>query len=270
MTSTITAIVIAKNEAAMLANCLETLQWCDEVVVIDHHSEDATVGIAERAGARVTTTAGSFAELRNEGLARSKTEWLFYIDADERVTPILAQEIKEVISTGSDAAYSLGRNNILYGHLLNHGGWENDRVVRLFQRAALIKWSGAIHEHAEVSGSIGELKQALVHFTHRSVVSSLVKSSQWTPIEAQLLFEAGVPPVTPLTLVRKTMMEAWRRLVIKRGHRDGMAGWVEGLTQALNRLLVYLQVWELQQKPSIPDRYQRYEQSIADLWKKQS
>lgn len=268
--TTITAIVIAKNEEAMLANCLETLKWCDEVLVVDHYSADATVGIAERAGARVVQAEGSFAQLRNEGLARSKTDWLLYIDADERVTPSLADEIKTVMHDTTHAAYSVGRNNILYGHVLAHGGWQNDRVVRLFQRAALKKWAGEVHEHAEIEGTTGELKEALVHLTHRSVASSLMKSREWTPIEAHLLFEAGIPAVTGKTLIRKAVMEAWRRIIVKGGYRDGVVGWVEGLTQAMNRLLVYMQVWELQQKPPIADRYQRYEQSIADLWKKQS
>lgn len=268
MMPSISAIVIAKNEAAMLANCLDTLAWCDEVLVIDHQSSDATVEIAERFGARVVTQAGTFADLRNEGLKRSKTDWLLYVDADERVTPALAAEIKQTIAQATSVAYAIGRHNILYGQVVQHGGWERDQVVRLFQRSTLREWQGEVHEHADVQGVTGTLTEALVHLTHRSVVDGLLKSAEWTPIEAKLLFESGLPPVTAVTLLRKMIMEVVRRLVLKQGYRDGLVGWIEALTQGLNRVLVYMQVWELQQKPSIPERYQRYEQSIAELWKK--
>jgi len=263
---TITAIVITKNEAEMLANCLDTLQWCDEVIVIDNNSVDATVGIADRAGARVIAQAGTFSELRNEGLKRTKTDWILYVDADERVTPKLAQEIKATMAEAAHHAYKVSRSNIMYGHVIDHGGWDQDVIVRLFRREHLIHWEGDVHEHAVINGTTGQLQQLLVHFTHRTVITSLLKSAAWTPLEARLLHAANTAPVKPMTLIRKTVMEVIRRVVFKGAAKDGTAGWVEALTQGMNRLLVYMQIWELQQKPSIPDRYQRYEASIMELW----
>lgn len=276
LTETLCAVVIAKNEAVNIANCLETLKWCDQVLVIDNESEDGTEVIAERMGARVVSMTGSFAELRNEALKRAKTDWLLYIDADERVTPALAKEIQRVMMEGgaeaasqaAPSAYAINRANVMYGEVFHHGGWQHDWIVRLFKREKLQSWVGEIHEHAEVEGETGRLKEQLIHFTHRGVIPSLQKSVAWTPIEARLLFESGIAPVTASTLLRKTVMEFLRWLFARKGNRDGMAGWVEGLTQAMNRLLVYMQVWELQQKPSIPEKYREYEESIAKLWKK--
>jgi hypothetical protein len=266
MKPSLTAIIIAKNEEEMIANCLETLRWCDEIMVINNDSSDATVGIAHRLGARVFTVSGSFAEVRNEGLRRAKTEWVLYIDADERVTPALADDIRQAMDKADHMAYAVRRENILYGSLIKHGGWADDWVVRLFNRKALKTWAGEIHEHAEVDGSEGRLTQPLVHLTHRSITAGLAKTIEWTPLEAKQLYEAGIAPVTFWTLLRKGSMEVVRRSFFKKGYKDGQVGWVETFVQAINRMLVYMQVWELQQKPSLPDRYQKYESAIAQLW----
>lgn len=271
MSASITAIIIAKNEEAMIANCIETLRWCDDVLVINNNSSDATVGIAHRAGVKVITIDGTFAELRNEGLAKTKTDWILYVDADERVTPALANEIKSVIASDTPfTSYLLNRQNILYGSHLQHGGWDQDRVVRLFKRTNLKTWVGEVHEHAEVSGEEGSLQESLIHFTHRSIIDGLEKTIEWTPIEAELLYKAQTSPVTLGTLLRKGGMEVWRRAILKGGYKDGLVGWVEALVQGMNRMLVYMQVWEKQQKPSLPDRYQQYEKAIHALWKQES
>lgn len=274
MKPSLTAIIIAKNEEEMIANCIETVRWCDEILVINNDSSDATVGIAHRLGARVVTLPGSFADLRNEGLKRIKTDWVLYIDADERVTPSLAEEIKQEIEHSSAVAFALTRTNILYGHHMKHGGWQNDSVVRLFKKEALKGWRGLVHEEAVLESSsdqeIKVLHHPLIHFTHRNLISGLLKTAQWTPIEAKLLHEAGTPPVTLLTLLRKGGMELWRRVVMQGGYKDGLAGWIEALVQAMNRMLVYMQLWELQQKPSLQEQYSRHEQAIVKLWKQQS
>jgi len=270
MTPTITAIVIAKNEAKMLANCLETLQWCDDVLVVDHDSSDTTPEIAKRMGARTIQATGSFADIRNEGLRLCKSDWVLYIDADERVIPDLAKEIRSIVTLMTHAAYQLKRSNIMYGHILNHGGWEQDAVVRLFKREALEMWAGEIHEHAVVSGTTGQLDTQLLHLTHRSIVQGLLKTAEWTPLEAKLLHQANIPPVNFFTILRKGGLEIFRRAILKQGYKDGLVGWVESLVQGMNRMLVYLQVWELQQKPSLPERYQKYEVTVAELWKRQT
>jgi len=268
MTPSISAIIITKNEADMIVNCLETLRWCNEALVIDNESSDTTAELAQRAGARVVTAKGSFSDLRNEGLERCKADWILYIDADERVTPELALEIQKTIAQTAASAFYVSRENILYGYQQTHGGWGHDRVVRLFRRGALQKWEGIVHEHAVVEGETKALFHQLIHLTHRNVIDGLLKTSDWTPMEAHMLYESKIPPVTGLTVVRKGVMEVVRRLILKRGWQDGQAGWMESLIQSINRALVYIQVWELQQQPPIAQRYQDMEAKIAADWKK--
>lgn len=267
-TLSITAIVLSFNDESLIANCLETLQWCDDIIVVDNGSDDQTVDIAKRNGARVLKdTTSNFGERRTKALAAVKTDWVMYIDSDERVTPRLFQEIAVHIESGSEASMSMHRQNICYGHELNHGGWEHDVVTRVFKREHISGWTGSIHESPQFSGELLKLHTPLIHLTHRSVEDGLRKSANWTKKEAKLLHEAGEPPVTLFTLIRKGSMEFLRRAVFKQGHKDGMAGIVEAMTQAINRVIVYMQVWELQQIPTPPESYQQHETQIATEWK---
>ncbi|HEX7017961.1 MAG TPA: glycosyltransferase family 2 protein [Patescibacteria group bacterium] len=266
----ISAVIIAKNEDQMIANCIETLRWCDEIVVIDNGSEDATASLAESLGARVVNfKSPHFDKLREEGLKRTKTDWIFYVDADERVTPILAKEIMVQLETSPASAIRMRRQNVLYGSHFHHGGWQNEYVTRVFKRKDLKNWQGVIHESPVFEGELITVHSPLTHFTHRSVIQGLSKTIAWTPLEAKLLYEANVSPVTVMTLLRKGIMEFIRRAYFQKGYQDGMPGMIEALTQGINRMLVYMQVWELQQNPSIEDLYKKEEVEIANLWQKE-
>lgn len=266
----ISALIIAKNEALMIENCIKSVSWCDEVLVIDDGSTDETRDIAESLGATVISFKhDSFSRLREEALKRAKSAWIFYIDADERATPTLAKEIKVMMETSGASVLRVQRDNIYFGKKFTGGGWQDDWVERVFFKSALEGWFGEVHESPKYSGFVTDLHTKLIHFTHRDVVSGLVKSAAWTPIEAKELFKSGIPEVTFLTLMRKGCMEFFRRAFLKKGYSDGMEGMIEALIQGINRILVYIQVWELQQKPSISDKYKEKESEITGLWKKQ-
>lgn len=264
----ITAIIIAKNESAMISNCIDALRWCDQIIVVDNASTDDTVTLAENAGARVINhKSGDFAQTRNVALKYVKTDWLLYIDADERVTPRLYQEIAVNIETDEADVLQFNRQNMCYGSIFNHGGWQNDLVTRCFKKTALKEWTGAIHESPQYDGRVKLLHTPLIHFTHRSTQDNLRKSAEWTIKEAELLAAAHPDQVTLMTLLRKGVMEFFRRAVLQQGYKDGMPGLVEALVQAMNRVMVYIQVWELTQVPTIEERYQHKEMEIANQWK---
>lgn len=262
------AIILAKNEELTIANCIETVRWCNEIIVIDNDSTDATASIAENAGAKVIRfKSDDFSKKRELGLKRAKTDWIFYIDADERVTPRLYQEIAVHLETNDCDAIRMKRTNICYGTEFLYGGWQEDFVTRIFRREVLTSWSGEIHESPVYEGKTTTLHTPLIHLTHRSTQNNLYKSAQWTIQEATLLFESGIAPVTFFTLLRKGSMEFIRRAYVKKGYKDGLAGIIEALVQGINRIFVYIQVWELQQKPPIDQIYHQKEREIAQLWK---
>lgn len=264
---TITAIIIARNEEEMIANCLETLRWTDEIIVLDTGSHDRTQEIAQRQGAKVSQATGSnFAQWRNEAAKLVTTDWMIYIDADERVTPTLAKAIQGRLRRPEFDAFTLGRNNINYGKWMQHGGWDNDRLLRIFKTKQLKGWQGEVHEHAEIVGRIGDIEEPLVHLTHRSVYDGLRKSIDWTDVEAQLLLAANHPPVGPLRLIKIVVFDFVKRLVFKMAWKDGQEGVIEAMNQSMNRFLVYTRLWELQQQPPLPTRYDRIEKQIQKLW----
>lgn len=267
----LTAVVIVKNEAKMIESCLDTLWWCDQVLVLDSGSTDKTAELAEKAGARVIGYAhDSMAELRNEALKQVKTEWLFYVDADERVTPTLAKEIMVKLETSQPAALRMARQNVHYGRIMQHGGWQHDWVTRVFNKENLDGWQGKIHESPQFKGQAVNLQSPLIHLTHRQTVANLQKTITWTPMEAELLHQAEAKPVKLMTILRKGIMEFLRRGIFQAGYKDGLEGWIEALVQGMNRSLVYIQLWEKQRSPSLKKTYQQFEEKIKQLWQQTS
>lgn len=265
----ISAVILTRNEAAMIQNCLLGLQWCQELLVIDSQSSDQTPKLAQRHGATVITTQEqSFAKRRQLALKHVHQPWILYVDADERVTPELAHEIISCTAHSEAQAYTCKRQNIFFGHTMTAGGWQHDAVTRLFQTTALTGWSGEVHESPQFAGEAAQLEHPLIHFSHRDVVSGLYKTISWTPIEAKLLAQELAKPVSFFTIVRKGLGEFWRRTILNRGWRDGQPGLIEALIQAINRMLVYIQVWEQQANPPIAASYQQYEAQLSQAWEK--
>lgn len=264
----VTAVIIAKNEELMLPACLETLSWSDELLVIDCASTDQTPVIADKYGARVIGfDHPSFAKIREKALENVNTDYLFYVDADERVTPALAKEILVHLENQDCQVMQMKRENICYGRKFAYGNWQNDQVIRIFHRDHLQGWQGEIHESPIYSGHVCLLNHQLVHLTHRSTKDNLFKSANWTIKEASLIAaHPETKKVTFLTILRKGVMEFYRRAVKFQGRKDGMVGLIEALVQGINRMLVYIQVWELQEKPSLEDRYHKEEMKIKKLW----
>ena len=268
MKSNLTALIIARNEERMLQACLETLSFCQKIIVLDTGSNDQTVKIAENYNCQVISfTHESFAKLREKAQSLVQTEWLLYIDADERVTPTLAREILLHIEKDDCQIMTMRRKNICYGSQLNFGNWQNDLVTRVFKTTNLQGWRGEIHESPVYEGQEVKLKYELIHLTHRSTQDNLRKSADWTIKEARALEAATVKKITLPFILRKGIMEFYRRAFKYQGFKDGMPGLIEALVQAINRMIVYIQVWELQQKPSISTRYEKVDQEIKSLWK---
>ena len=270
MKSNLTALIIAKNEEKMLAACLDTLSFCEKIIVVDTGSQDQTAKIAESYNCQVISFVHeSFAKLREKAQSLVETKWLFYIDADERITPGLAKEILLHLEQDDCQVMTLSRDNICYGTKFNFGNWQHDYVTRIFKKENLKGWRGTIHESPIYFGQEIKLKQSLIHLTHRNTQDNLRKSADWTIKEAVALEAAMVKKVTLRLILRKGIMEFYRRAFKYQGYKDGVPGLIEALVQAINRMIVYIQVWELQQKPSIATRYAKIEQEIKNLWRRE-
>ena len=248
--SSITAIIIAKDEEKMLAGCLKTLDWVDKILVIDNGSLDNTAKIAKKYKARVVRLERkekpNFSEARNKGLKEASTDWIFYIDADERATKELKTEILEVVKNPEHNAYAISRKNIIFGREFKYTGQRPDYVKRLFKKSKLKNWKGNLHEEPVFEGELGHLESCFVHQKHESLSEMVEKTNRWSEIEAQLMFDAGHPPMNVGRFVSAMAREAWLRMIRQRAFLDGPEGVIYAIYQVFSRFTSYAKLWEMQ------------------------
>lgn len=248
--ATISGIVITRNEAPRIEKCLKALLWVDELLIIDNNSSDETVKIAQKFPVKIyQTQENNFAAIRNLGLKFATKQWILYIDADEIVPESLREEIKVLIdqnyqSENFPKAYYIYRHNFYMGKL-----WPvKDKMQRLFIKESIQKWIGDLHETAIVKGTMGELKEPLLHDTHRSLTEMLEKTNEWSLIEARLRFKAHHPPVVWWRLLRVMFTGFYTSFVKQQGWKAGTIGIIESLFQAFSMYITYAKLWELQQQ----------------------
>ena len=245
-------IIIAKNEEQMIEDCLKSVrQLADEIILVDSGSTDKTIEIAKKYSARIIslpTEKLEFAKWRNAGLKAAKGDWVFYLDADERVTPELQKEIEKAIGDTKYVTYAIPRRNYYLGRKMHYGGAWPDYVKRLFFKEKLRYWERELHENPVFDGEMGRLKNPIVHITHRDLSLMVEKTREWSKIEAELLYKTGHPPVTWWRILRIMLSEFWLRGVKLQGWRDGTVGWIEIIFQMFSRFVTYGRLWELQQK----------------------
>lgn len=246
----ISVIILNKNEEEVIRDCLESVRpLAGEIVVLDGGSTDKSLEIAKEYKARIIRQKGNnFAVWRTEGLAAAKGDWLFYVDPDERVTPLLRKEIEGKLGEENQpySAFAIPRRNFLLGKELRFGGWSPDYVKRLFLRKNLSRWEGELHEEPVFEGEMGKLTQPMIHLQPEKIEPALEKSIVWSEIEAELLRETGHPQIMWWRVLRMGVTTLFERLVKKQGFRDGVEGWIESLYQAYHTMIVYLKLWERQ------------------------
>lgn len=246
----LTIIIIARNEEEVIKDCLASIKWADEIILLDTGSTDQTPALAQKAGARVIKLqfkGFDFSGWRNRGLKEAQGDWLFYLDADERITPLLKEEILKTINQKPQKnAFAIPRRNFYLGQEMHHGGAWPDYVKRLFKKDNLERWTGQLHEEPVFQGELGHLQEPLIHFTHRDLTSMTQKTIHWSKIEARLLFEAHHPPVTWWRVFKIMALEFWQRGIKRQGWRDGTVGVIEIIFQMFSRAITYVCLWELQ------------------------
>lgn len=231
--ATLTAVVLARNEARHLPDCLASLTWCDQLLVVDSGSTDATPALAAAAGARVLGHPfENYSRQRNFALAQVKTPWLLFVDADERVPPELAAEVRSTLAAPRAKGYWLPRRNIFWGHAMRGGGWWPDRQLRLLHvDSARYDPDRAVHEVAEVRGATALLGSPLVHLNYDSVAEMRDKQVDYAGLEIARRRATGWR-YRPRQLVTMPLRAFWRRYVQLSGWRDGWTGLLACLVMA--------------------------------------
>jgi len=249
----LSVILITRNEAANIGDCLASvLPLAAQIVVVDSGSTDGTVDMACAKGATVVVTPDwpGFGAQKNRALDLAEQPWVLSIDADERVTPELARDIRRVLEMGDDAldAYKTARLSNFCGRWIRHCGWWPDHVVRLFRRGSARFSDDAIHESVQTQGAVGVLRGHLLHYSYPDIDHFMHKMTRYASDAAVMMHARGKRAGIGAVIGHA----AWtfvRIYVFKRGFLDGRAGFVIAATAAMGSFLRYTKLMELS-KPS--------------------
>lgn len=243
----LSAVVLTKNNGKYLANCLQSISFADELIIIDDNSTDSTLEIARKFGAKIFERAlnGDFASQRNFALDKSQGQWVLFIDSDEIVTPELKSEIVKSIRIplGCDGFY-LNRLDNIWGKTLRFGETGNINFVRLAKKSAG-RWKRLVHEVWQVPGAIGTLKSPILHYPHQSLHEFIDDINTMSDIDVEA--KKGEKKHSSLTKIifwpSGKFIWNWK---LKLGFLDGTHGFVMALMMSFHSFLSWSKLWEEQ------------------------
>jgi glycosyltransferase involved in cell wall biosynthesis len=239
----VTAVIAAHDESANIEACIASVDWATEVIVVENDSIDDTIDRARGAGATVIspkfTTIGV---ARNNAIERAKTQWVLVVDADERCTPELATEIRQLIDKPSKYdAYRVPRRNFFLGKEIRHGGWGTDRPIRFFRRELRYN-ANQVHEHVVASGETGELRNALLHYTYTSLDQYFEKFNRYSRWWAEQNHARGRKG-SAAAVVFKPPARFVSMYLLRGGFLDGAHGLVLACLAAASVMAKYARLW---------------------------
>ena len=249
MSGKISVVINTLNEEKNLKQALEFVKWADEILVCDMYSEDKTVEIAKKMGAKVFYHKKvDFVEpTRNFAISKATGDWILILDADEQIPDSLSDRLQELVRKAVSSDFvEIPRKNIIFGKWLKHTGWWPDYQIRFFKKGA-VTWKDEIHSRPNVKG-IGlilkpEEKWAIIHHNYQTISQFIERMSRYTTVEAEQKILEGYK-FDWRDLLRKPLSEFLSRFFANRGFEDGIHGLALSLLQAFSHLLVYLKVWE--------------------------
>lgn len=245
----ITAVVLAKNEENTISRCLQALSFCDEVIVLDDESTDATVRIAQEQNARIISRPlqGDFATQRNAAMEEAQFEWVLFVDADEVVSTELSREIQQVVALNKNDAFRIPRLDWFWGQRVEHGevaSARNTGFIRLVKKGSGA-WVGTVHEVYKVSSgkSTGQLQAALFHYPHQTLTEFLLEINEYSTLRAKELFEKKYP----FSLTEAIVYPLGKFLYTyfwKQGFKDGPAGFAYSFIMSFHSFLVRAKLYQ--------------------------
>ncbi len=243
----ISVTVICRNEEDKIGECLESVKWADEIIVVDGFSTDLTAAIARKFTGKVFLKEWEgFSAQRAFALAKAGCEWVFPLDADERCAPELRDEILRVTS-GQDSGfngYRIPRRNFFLGREIKHSGWNPDFQMRLFKKNKARVTPRAVHEGYEVKGKTGTLKNGLLHYTVTSIGGYASRIMRYS--ELQAIEKAEKRKIGFFDLFFRPVSSFLRQFFVKKGYLDGTAGLMITFFDVITNSLTYMKAWEIQ------------------------
>ena len=241
-------VVITKNEEANIHDCLASVGWVAERIVVDAESADRTADLARSAGGKVIVRPWpGFGPQKNYGIEQTAAEWILILDADERVPAPLRDEILSQVAVwkpGDPVAYEIARRNYFYGAWVRHAGVYPDYQIRLFRRGQARYNDVPVHENLIVQGRIGKLANSMDHFTERRIRDHFKKFGLYTTLAAQ---EKGrtVQAVHAHDLIFRPLVVFVKSYALKQGFRDGVRGLIVSVFAGMYTFVKYAKLWAM-------------------------
>ncbi len=261
----LSVVVITKDEEARIKTCLESVKWADEIIVIDNGSTDSTQKIAKTYTNKVfEIKEADFSQLRNRGMKEASYEWVLYVDSDERVTKELREEIEEIITNSENSAYAISRKNIIFGEGVKRGPFWPDWVIRLIKKNDFESWVGKVHEYPKFKGKLGYTKNSFIHLTHRDLEHVVLKSLEWSKIDARLRIDANHPKMTGWRFLSILFSELFNQGIKRGGFWNGTVGVVDSVLQTFSLFMTYVRLWQMQQAESLSATYDKIDKKLIE------
>ena len=246
--SELSVIVITKNEELNIRTCLDSVAWADEIIVVDSGSQDKTVAICREFTPHVFVHDWpGFGPQKNRALNYASKNWILSLDADERISPELREEIQSAMREGQEDAFEIPRLSSFFGRYIHHSGWRPDYVMRLFKRAAGRFSDDLVHERVIVTGSAGKLRQSILHDSFRDAEELLDKINHYSTSSARMLHHKG----RSATLKKAVAHALWaflRSYILRTGFLDGREGFMLAVSTAEGTYYRYVKLMLLAQK----------------------
>ena len=238
--------IITLNEEKRLTDCLKSISFANDIVVVDSGSTDNTVSIAKTHGARVFHEEWQgFGEQKQLAIDHCQNSWVLVLDADERVSPETAEEIGSILSVPDpNQAYKVPRKNLFLNRWIQHAGWWPDYVIRLINTDFCRMNTKPVHESIEVNGKTGTLQNPLIHFATQNIEHTMAKMDRYSSIGAKEMFENGEKASYSKALGRGAWAFVYNYL-FRMGFRDGSPGFIIAVSDGLNKFFKYAKLVEL-------------------------
>lgn len=247
----LSVVITSHNNQDLIADCIDSVSFADEIIVINNESVDATPDLAKRMGAIVIDHKNNPKQLnesKNFGFSKARNNWILSLDPDERIEPDLAKEIQEIVKDSDTDfdGYLMPRHNVIFGKVIRHGLWYPDKQLRLFRKGKGKFPNIHNHELLEVEGKVGELAGHIKHFNYHTVSQYIQKIDQmYSDNEAETYLAKG-KKVTWRDAIRFPAADFLSNYFARKGYKDGLHGLVLALLQAFYMFVVFCKIWERQ------------------------
>jgi glycosyltransferase involved in cell wall biosynthesis len=244
----LTAVILTKNEEENIKDCIRTLAFCDEVLVVDDNSIDRTVEISLELGAKVINhhLNSNFAKQRNLALSQAMGEWVIFLDADERISKELATEITQNVKGSLYGGFLIPRQDVWLGKKMLGGEFGGIKLLRLGKRDAG-RWKRAVHEYWDIKDEIVELQNKIEHYPHQNITDFLKHINYYSQIHSKENYKEG-KSASFWQILCYPLAKFVRNFLLKSGYRDGTHGFVAAVLMSFHSFLSWSILWCQQKK----------------------